>query len=128
VAVTFVSQPEEKSLSGFDAEDAGGEEPAASYNVAPQTFRPVVRLNREPGCRNSPLGLGLDSLMVNDRLFHDQCQGRDGGQRPRPFVRRSSAAEQMVAWKVDRAVGNVRNDAAHLLDAAASKGCTGLDL
>ena len=35
----------------FAAEDAEGVEWGASYNVAPQTFQPVVRLNRETGQR-----------------------------------------------------------------------------
>jgi putative SOS response-associated peptidase YedK len=34
----------------------------------------------------------------------------------RPFP-----AEQMTAWKVDKSVGNVRNDAAHLLEVAADE-------
>jgi putative SOS response-associated peptidase YedK len=36
----------------------------------------------------------------------------------RPFP-----AEQMVAWKVDKAVGNVRNDAAQLLDPTTPEEC-----
>src|SRR6201996_9166332 len=35
----------------FSAEDAEGVEWGASYNVAPQTFQPVVRLNRDSGQR-----------------------------------------------------------------------------
>jgi putative SOS response-associated peptidase YedK len=35
----------------FGAEDADVVEWGASYNVAPQTFQPVVRLNRESGAR-----------------------------------------------------------------------------
>jgi putative SOS response-associated peptidase YedK len=35
----------------FAAEDAEGVEWGASYNVAPQTFQPVVRLNRDTGQR-----------------------------------------------------------------------------
>ena len=46
-----VSQPEEKLLPWFGAEDADTVEWGASYNVAPQTFQPVVRLNRDTGQR-----------------------------------------------------------------------------
>jgi putative SOS response-associated peptidase YedK len=35
----------------FNAEDADSLEWGASYNVAPQTFQPVVRLNRDTGMR-----------------------------------------------------------------------------
>jgi putative SOS response-associated peptidase YedK len=35
----------------FAAEDAEGVEWGSSYNVAPQTFQPVVRLNRDTGRR-----------------------------------------------------------------------------
>ena len=39
----------------FGAEDADTVEWGASYNVAPQTFQPVVRLNRETGAREIAL-------------------------------------------------------------------------
>jgi putative SOS response-associated peptidase YedK len=41
--------------------------------------------------------------------------GGDRAQLPLDLLR-PFPAEQMVAWKVDRAVGNVRNDTAQLLE------------
>jgi len=39
----------------FAAEDLDTVEWGASYNVAPQTFQPVVRLNRDTGMREIAL-------------------------------------------------------------------------
>ncbi len=41
--------------------------------------------------------------------------GGDPSQPPLDLLR-PFPAEQMIAWKVDRAVGNVRNDTAQLLE------------
>ena len=41
--------------------------------------------------------------------------GVDPAQPPLDLLR-SFPAEKMTAWKVDKSVGNVRNDAAHLLE------------
>jgi putative SOS response-associated peptidase YedK len=46
--------------------------------------------------------------------------GGDAAQPPLDLLR-PFPAEQMTAWKVDKSVGNVRNDAAHLLEIAADE-------
>ena len=46
--------------------------------------------------------------------------GGDPAQPPLDLLR-PFPAEQMIAWKVDKSVGNVRNDAAHLLEIAADE-------
>ena len=44
--------------------------------------------------------------------------GDPGRSRPLDLLR-PFPAEQMIAWKVDKAVGNVRNDSAQLLETAS---------
>ena len=46
-----VSQPDERSLHGLARKMRIALQWGASYNVAPQTFQPVVRLNRDTGMR-----------------------------------------------------------------------------
>jgi putative SOS response-associated peptidase YedK len=233
VAVTFVSQPEEIAV-WFGAADVGGEEWAASYNVAPQTFQPVVRLNQDTGIREialmrwglipywskdakiaystlnakaetvatapafreafnrrqclalagafyewqkldpkhkQPLAIALSigepygfaevwdgwkdpasrerletfSIITTDsnqvvaplhnrmpviieRRNYARWLGGSNTAQPRLDLLRPFPAEQMVARKVDKAVGNVRNDAAQLLEPSAPEDCAGRDL
>jgi putative SOS response-associated peptidase YedK len=52
-----------------------------SWNVAPQTFQPIVRLNRDSGEREIVLmRWGLIPFWAKDPSIwapHDQCEGRD---------------------------------------------------
>jgi putative SOS response-associated peptidase YedK len=210
----------------FAAEDAQGVEWGPSYNVAPQTFQPVVRLNRDTGQREivlmrwglvpywskdskigystinakaetvatapafreafrrrrclvpadafyewqkldpkhkQPFAIALASrepyglaglwerwkdpqtssmtsqwletfsiittdanqvvaplhnrmpVIIERKDYARWLGGGDPAQPPLDLLR-PFPAEQMIAWKVDKAVGNVRNDAAHLLE------------
>jgi putative SOS response-associated peptidase YedK len=47
----------------------------------------------------------------------DPRQAGTGPGRPPVDLLRPFPAEQMIAWKVDKAVGNVGNDSAQLLEA-----------
>ena len=211
----------------FAAEDPQGVEWGPSYNVAPQTFQPVVRLNRDTGQREivlmrwglipywskdskigystinakaetvatapafrealrrrrclvpadafyewqkldpkhkqpfaialasrEPYGLAglwerwrdpqtsewletfsiittdanpvvapLHSRMpvIIERRDYARWLGADAQAQPPLDLLRPFPAEQMIAWKVDKSVGNVRNDAAHLLEIAADE-------
>ena len=52
----YVRKTTRREIAGwFAAEDVEGLEWGASYNVAPQTFQPVVRLNRDTGLREIAL-------------------------------------------------------------------------
>ena len=54
----------------------------------------------------------------------DYARWLDGGSdstQPPVDLLRPFPAERMTAWKVDKSVGNVRNDAAHLLEIAADE-------
>jgi putative SOS response-associated peptidase YedK len=206
----------------FGAEDVDTVEWGASYNVAPQTFQPVVRLNRDTGAREivlmrwglvpywsegakigfstinakaetvatapafreafkrrrclvpadafyewqkldpkhkQPFAIGLASrepygfaglwerwkdpqtrewletfsiittdanqvvaplhnrmpVIVERKDYARWLGGNDSGEPPLELLR-PFAAEKMLAWKVDKAVGNVRNDSAQLLE------------
>jgi putative SOS response-associated peptidase YedK len=211
----------------FGAEDVGAEEWAASYNVAPQTFQPVVRLNRDTGMREialmrwglipywskdakigystinakaetvatapafreafkrrrclvpadafyewqkldpkhkQPFAIALSSRepygfagvwdrwkdpvsrewletfsiittdanqvvaplhnrmpVIIERKDYARWLGGSNVAQPPLDLLRPYPAEQMAAWKVDKAVGNVRNDTARLLEPAASE-------
>jgi putative SOS response-associated peptidase YedK len=205
----------------FDADDVDTVEWGASYNVAPQTFQPVVRLNRDTGTREialmrwglvpywsedakigfstinakaetvatapafreafkrrrclvpadafyewqkldpkhkQPFAIGLASRepygfaglwerwkdphtrewletfsiittdpnhvvaplhnrmpVIIERQDYGRWLGGSDSQPPLELLR-PFPAEKMVAWKVDKAVGNVRNDSAQLLE------------
>jgi putative SOS response-associated peptidase YedK len=206
----------------FGAEDVDTVEWGASYNVAPQTFQPVVRLNRDTGAREivlmrwglvpywsegakigfstinakaetvatapafreafkrrrclvpadafyewqkldpkhkQPFAIGLASrepygfaglwerwkdpqtrewletfsiittdanqvvaplhnrmpVIVERKDYARWLGGNDSGEPPLELLR-PFPAEKMLAWKVDKAVGNVRNDSAQLLE------------
>src|ERR1700721_2541740 len=177
----YVRKSTRREIAAWFGVDAGDEGPytdewVASYNVAPQTFQPVVRLNRDTGMREiALLRWGLIPYWSKDAkiaystinakaetvatapAFRDAFKYRRclvpadafyewqkldpkhkqpfaialanqepygfagvGGGHPRqpPLdLLRPFPAEQMIAWKVDRAVGNVRNDTAQLLEA-----------
>lgn len=211
----------------FAAEDAEGVEWGASYNVAPQTFQPVVRLNRDTGQREivlmrwglvpywskdakigystinakaetvatapafrdafrrrrclvpadafyewqkldpkhkQPYAIALKSrepyglaglwerwkdpangewletftiittdanevvapmhnrmpVILERKDYTRWLGGGDPAQPPMDLLR-PFPAEEMTAWKVDKAVGNVKNDAAELLEAPAEE-------
>jgi putative SOS response-associated peptidase YedK len=208
----------------FAAEDSAGVEWGASYNVAPQTFQPVVRLNRDTGQREivlmrwglipywskdakigystinakaetvatapafreafrrrrclvpadafyewqkldpkhkQPFAIALASrepyglaglwdrwkdqktgewletfsiittdanevvaplhnrmpVIIERKDYARWLDGTDSTQPPLDLLR-PFPAEKMTAWKVNKSVGNVRNDAAHLLEIA----------
>ena len=59
----------------------------ASYNIAPQSFQPVIRLNRDTATREIVLmRWGPGALLVKrrqDRLQHHQCACGNRGHRAR---------------------------------------------
>ncbi|HEX3469587.1 MAG TPA: SOS response-associated peptidase family protein [Silvibacterium sp.] len=65
-----------------------------SWNIAPQTLQPIVRLNGDTGERELVLiALGSRSLLGKgreDRPSHDQCKSRDDCYNARRSERQSS--------------------------------------
>ncbi len=58
--------------------------------------------------------------VILERKDYARWLGEENWARPPLDLLRPFPAEQMIAWKVDQAVGNVRNDNAQLLDPADS--------
>jgi putative SOS response-associated peptidase YedK len=57
---------------------------------------------------------------IIERTDYARWLGGDPSQPPLDLLR-PFPAEKMTAWKVDKSVGNVRNDAAHLLEISAQE-------
>jgi len=66
----------------------------------------------------NPVVAPLHSRMpvIIERRDYARWLGADAQAQPPLDLLRPFPAEQMTAWKVDKSVGNVRNDAAHLLE------------
>ena len=71
----------------------------------------------------NPVVAPLHSRMpvIIERRDYARWLGADAQAQPPLDLLRPFPAEQMTAWKVDKSVGNVRNDAAHLLEIAADE-------
>jgi putative SOS response-associated peptidase YedK len=71
----------------------------------------------------NPVVAPLHSRMpvIIERRDYARWLGADAQAQPPLDLLRPFPAEQMIAWKVDKSVGNVRNDAAHLLEIAADE-------
>jgi putative SOS response-associated peptidase YedK len=61
--------------------------------------------------------------VIIERKNYARWLGGSNMTQPPLDLLRPFPAEQMVAWKVDKAVGNVRNDAAQLLEPPAPEDC-----
>ena len=64
----YVRKSTRREIAAWFGVEPGDEDPytdewVASYNVAPQTFQPVVRLNRDTGMREIALMRWADSLL-----------------------------------------------------------------
>lgn len=59
--------------------------------------------------------------VIIERKDYARWLGGDAQALPPLDLLRPFPAEQMTAWKVDKSVGNVRNDGAHLLEIAADE-------
>jgi putative SOS response-associated peptidase YedK len=66
-------------------------------------------------------------VIIERKHYARWLGGSDTAQPPLDLLR-PFPAEQMTAWKVDKAVGNVRNDAAKLLEPPVPEDCAGRDL
>ena len=59
--------------------------------------------------------------VIIERKDYARWLGGDDPAQPPLDLLRPFPAEKMTAWKVDKSVGNVRNDAAHLLETPAEE-------
>jgi len=66
--------------------------------------------------------------VIIERKNYARWLGESNTAQPPLDLLRPFPAEQMTAWKVDKAVGNVRNDAARLLEPQVPEDCAGRDL
>ena len=81
-----------------------------SYNIAPQTMQPVIRLDRETGNRQAAM-----MVILSPADYGRWLDPRDPARPPIDLLR-PLPAEEVTCWQVGKDVGNVRNDRPDLID------------